>query len=80
MEVLEASLNGTLRTILVLVIVWWVLRMVLRYQRSRGTGPARGGAPQRPKGDVRIERPGAADHPERPTSGNVTDADFEEIK
>jgi hypothetical protein len=30
MTVAEASFNGTLRTILVLVVAWWVLRMILR--------------------------------------------------
>jgi hypothetical protein len=30
MTAIEASLSGTFRTILVLVIVWWLLRFFLR--------------------------------------------------
>lgn len=78
MEVHEASLNGTLRTILVLVAVWLLLRMVVRHRNTRGTG--RPGGPARPKGDVRIDdlrgsggdRHGPGDH--------ITDAEYEEIK
>ena len=81
MEV-EASFNGTLRTILILLIIWWVLRSLLRSGRNGArkrmnwtTGT------DRRKGEVRIERlkedkrneAGKAD-------GNVTDADFEELK
>ena len=81
MNVAEASLNGTLRTILVLVVVWWVLRLVLRYQNSRNAPPAqRTNEPQRPQGEVRIERPGEDGRSGGPSSGNIVDADFEEIK
>ncbi|MEZ4791335.1 MAG: hypothetical protein R2811_15170 [Flavobacteriales bacterium] len=81
MNVAEASLNGTLRTILVLVVVWWVLRLVLRYQNSRNTPPAqRTNEPQRPQGEVRIERPGEDGRSGGASSGNIVDADFEEIK
>jgi hypothetical protein len=33
MSVIEASFNGTLRTILILVLIWMVLRWVLRCSR-----------------------------------------------
>lgn len=81
MIVAEASFNGTLRTILVLVILWWVLRMFLRYQNARKAPPARRtNESQRPAGEVRIERP-AEDHRSSNTSrGTIVDADFEEIK
>lgn len=78
MEVHEASLNGTLRTILVLVALWWLLRMVLRYQNGRTAGKA--GGPARPKGDVRIDDlrgPGGDRHG---SGGHITDAEYEEIK
>ena len=73
MTLQEASFRGTFQTILVLVVVWWVLRMVLRAQAAKvKQGPAQ---PLRPKGDVRIERaPSRAATDER-----IIDADFEEI-
>ncbi len=80
MNVVEASFNGTLRTILLLVLAWMVLRMILRYQRAKDPPPARRtNEPQRPAGEVRIERPGDADRSGKPP-GNIVDADFEEIK
>ncbi|MBK8499342.1 MAG: hypothetical protein IPL52_11130 [Flavobacteriales bacterium] len=51
----EASFNNTLRTIAVLLIAWWLLRLLTR-ARTRPVPPG----PQRPPGDVRIERPPAA--------------------
>jgi hypothetical protein len=75
------SANGTLRTILLLLVIWLVLRMIMR-SRQPANGRPPGGQwtqdPPRPKGDVRIERPG-----ERRTmgrDGSVEDADYEEIK
>ncbi|MCO6481547.1 MAG: hypothetical protein J5I62_02010 [Flavobacteriales bacterium] len=74
------SANGTLRTILILLIVWQVLRLWMRV-RQRHDGPNRlrwTTGPQRPKGDVRIERV------DEPRNGRpdlmAEDADFEEIK
>lgn len=72
--------NGTLRTILVLLLVWQLLRLWARAkqrpQAPRGTHWARPEA--RTKGDVRIER--ATDTPGTPAaSGPVEDADYEEI-
>ena len=69
----EASFNNTLRTIAVLLIIWWLLRLLMR-ARTRPMPPG----PQRPPGDIRIERP-----PGRTPRGNdpgIIDAEFEEIK
>ena len=74
--------NGALRTILVLVIIWLLLRM---WNRSRtpaaGPGPRRswpGPEAPRPRGEVRIEQVEPS-RPHRPTT-DAEDADFEEIK
>lgn len=71
--------SGTLRTILVLLILWLLLRAYLRSRLPAGGAP-RGThftqPDQRPKGEVRIER---TDGPTR-RQGPVEDADFEEIK
>jgi hypothetical protein len=73
------SFWGTLRLILILLVVWLVLRMLLR-SRTKAQPPGGTHWAQndgRPRGDVRIERP--ADGPGRP-QGPVEDADFEEVK
>ncbi|HQW06086.1 MAG: hypothetical protein IPH05_08095 [Flavobacteriales bacterium] len=77
MSVIEASFSGTLRTIGILVLIWLVLRWVLRVQQARKPTTTRTND-QRPPGDVRIENvpPTSSGEPR----GNVTDADFEEIK
>jgi hypothetical protein len=81
MTVAEASFNGTLRTIFVLVIAWWVLRMILRHQATRNAPPVhRTHEPQRPAGEVRIERPSDNDRSSGSSHGTIVDADFEEIK
>lgn len=80
MTVAEASFNGTLRTILVLVVLWWVLRMFLRYQNARKAPPVhRTNEPQRPPGEVRIERPADNDRSPNSSHGSIVDADFEEM-
>ena len=74
------SATGTLRLILILLIVWLLLRA---WMRSRT--PAQGKPPgthwsapdARPKGEVRIER---TETTRRAQQGPVEDADFEEIK
>lgn len=75
------SANGTLRTILILLIVWLLLRAWVRSRQ-----PAQGGRPKgthwaspddRSKGDVRIER---TEDTRKARPGPVEDADFEEIK
>lgn len=74
------SANGTLRTILILLVVWQVLRLWMRSQRAKGgpRAPQRPGEPARPKGDVRIERIGGVHHAAPPP--HAEDADFEVIK
>jgi hypothetical protein len=87
MTMIEASLNGTFRTILVLLIVWWLLRFFLRMSAQRQVHrPAPGGGAQRTNevprapGEVRVERT-AQDKGRAPGHGPVIiDADFEEIK
>ena len=72
--------NGTLRTLLVLLIIWLLLRAWMRSRQTAGGKPpgTHWSTPEhRPKGDVRIERP---DNAPRARSGPVEDADFEEIK
>ncbi len=76
MNLLEASFNGTFRTILVLLLLWWLLRMFMRAQAQKAA--QRPAAPQRPRGDVRIEpveRKAAHDR-----EAGIIDAEFEEIK
>ncbi len=81
MTVAEASFNGTFRTILILVILWMVLRMFLRAQQAKRQPPVhRTNEPQRPPGEVRIERPTDHGRPSNPSGGSIVDADFEEIK
>lgn len=79
MDTVEASFNGTLRTILVLVVLWWLLRLALRQQGRRSEQPGHmTNEPVRPRGEVRVEdaaRSAASDRQSR-----IIDADFEEIK
>jgi len=72
---------GTLRVILILVIVWQVLRIISRAQQQRQAERAGHPAPPdgRSKGEVRIERVDQASRTGQP-SGTVEDADFEEIR
>lgn len=82
---MEASFNGMLRTILILVVIWLVLRMVIRSrQPSAGQGPVQRGGfhtqqQQRPRGEVRIERIDPAGRTASQGPGTVQDADFEEV-
>jgi len=74
----EASMNGTLRTILVLVILWLVLRMFLRARQAPGAPPDQ--PVRRSPGDVRVEDPRQQrSSPIRPND-TIIDADYEEIK
>ncbi len=76
-------MSGTLRTIIILLIIWWVLRLLMRAGKQRkGAGGMRWtNETGRPKGDVRIERlKDEKRDKDRGTGGNVTDADFEELK
>lgn len=67
----EASFTGTLRVILILLVLLWVVRLLARGRAAR---EARG--PQRPVGDVRIEDARKGQEP----GGRIVDADYEEIK
>jgi hypothetical protein len=71
--------NGTLRTILVLLIVWMLLRAWSRSRQGRArTGGTHWSAPDgRRPGEVRIERP---EEGRVGRQGPVQDAEFEEIK
>jgi len=84
MDPIEASFSGTFRTILVLVVIWWLLRMLLRRQAARSAqGPQRQPATDhRRPGDVRIE-PSSLSGRARPDDAprsTIIDADFEEVK
>lgn len=75
------SFTGTTRAILVLVLLWIVLRMIMRWRQRRvgGAGHVHHAPPDgRQKGDVRIERPGDGGMPR--SQGPVEDADFEEVR
>jgi|GEM_PF-3272553 len=82
MNLLEASVPGTLRMILWLLAAWWVVRMFMRYSARNRTanGPQRTNEVPRPKGEVRIEKVPPPDKNTSTTNGTITDADFEEIK
>ena len=76
------SATGTLRIILILVVVWLALRLVLRMQQARqGRPPGTHWAvrDERSRGDVRVERADdrrGAQH----SGGRIEDADYEEIR
>ncbi|MCB0773098.1 MAG: hypothetical protein KJZ58_13090 [Flavobacteriales bacterium] len=74
------SANGTLRTILILLIIWQLLRLWMRMRQANrpGAGERWSDEPPRPKGDIRIERVDGLHGPSRPTQAE--DADFEVIK
>ena len=87
MTMIEASLNGTFRTILVLLIVWWSLRYFLRMSAQRqahrhkpGDGAQRTNEAPRAPGEVRVERTGRDKDRASGHSPVIIDADFEEIK
>ncbi|MBL7965018.1 MAG: hypothetical protein JNM31_14385 [Flavobacteriales bacterium] len=69
------SFTGTLRTIVVLVLIWMLLRWLLRRSSGRPPGTRRVPPDGRPPGDVRIE------HSDNIANyGHVQDADYEEIR
>ena len=73
------SANGTLRTILLLLIIWLVLRMVMRMRREQGgPGPHRAEPDRRSPGEVRIERTDASKRSS--AGGPIIDVDHEEIR
>lgn len=72
---------GSLRVILVLIILWQVLRIFSRVQQQRQAERTGHPAPPdgRSKGEIRIERVDPASRSGQRT-GPVEDADFEEIR
>ena len=74
------SLQGTFRTVLVLVAVWVVLRFIMRFAGAsrNARGSYRQAPPdEREPGDVRIERPDRKGG--RSNGPDVVDADYEEV-
>lgn len=73
--------NNTLRTILILLVLWQLLRMWVKVRGKQGKGPEQAprwtGGPPRPKGDIRIEKLEETRHGPPP---QAEDADFEVIK
>ncbi len=76
------SANGTLRTILILLIIWQLLRLWMKVRaKNENAGPGSTHwttAQTRPKGEVRIEKLQDVHHSTPPL--DVEDADFEVIK
>ncbi|HQV39128.1 MAG: hypothetical protein IPO60_13115 [Flavobacteriales bacterium] len=76
------SANGTLRTILILLIIWQILRLWMKV-REKNVNPGPRNTHwttdrPRPKGEVRIEKLEDVEHHAPPL--DAEDADFEEIK
>lgn len=86
MTAIEASLSGTFRTILVLVIVWWLLRFFLRMQAARRAGSTfsnpSAANDRRAPGEVRIEQAVSNGRPRQAgrSGPDIIDVDFEEVK
>lgn len=74
MEPIEASFQGTVRIILVLLVVWMVLRWFARRNQAAPKPP------KRPPGDVRVEQMNNAGGPHNDLHQRAVDADFEEVK
>lgn len=74
--------NNTLRTILILLVIWQVLRLWARWQDARKgrqhRSTYRPGTSTRPRGDVRIET--LEETRQHPPPPYAEDADFEVIK
>lgn len=79
----EASFTGTLRTVLVLLIVWLAIRLVARWLQPSDKNSRRRMGWSRPDGrkpgDVRIEEPSKKGGSQG-GDGPVEDADFEEVR
>lgn len=78
MPIAEASFTGTIRTIAVLLLILWLVRLIMR--RSAAARQAPGHGPQRPPGHVRVEEAPRAGSASAAPQGTIVDADFEEIK
>ena len=85
MSVVEASFSGTFRTIVVLSILWFVLRLLIRrgQRSSNGVNGSSTSEQRRPTGDVRLEDgptpSGQSASGIRPNEV-IIDADYEEVK
>lgn len=82
----EASFTGFFRTLLTIIVVWWVVRFLVKAyivwnatQKSRSTFHQTKPDP-RVKGEVRIERLDKNDPRSPGYQGPVEDADYEEVK
>ena len=81
----EASVSGFLRALLTFLVVWWIVRFLVKlYIVSRAARNARNtfqqAAPDpRVKGEVRIEKLDK-DDPRYTARGTIEDADYEEVK
>jgi len=86
MTAIESSLSGTFRTILVLLVVWWLLRFFLRMQAARQAGSSSrntyAGHDRRAPGEVRIEQASSNVRPKPAgrSGPDIIDVDFEEVK
>jgi hypothetical protein len=76
MAPVEASLQGTVRIILVLFALWLVLRWLAR----RNAPPSPNGPSPRPRGDVRVEQVEEASATGGTVEQRAVDAEFEEVK
>jgi hypothetical protein len=79
MPIAEASVSGTVRVIAVLVLLWLLLSWLRRRSNTHRSYGPKSHEPMRPKGDVRIERPGDPPTNGQTRGGHITDADFEEV-
>ncbi|MCW5899089.1 MAG: hypothetical protein KIT10_07440 [Flavobacteriales bacterium] len=81
MTTIEASLTGTLRIIGILLLIWVVLRLLRNRVGSGRKRDHRWSEPDgRPKGDVRIEPVPGRKGTNSGSEGQVSDADYEEVK
>lgn len=78
MEPIEASFQGTLRIILILLAVWMVLRWIAR--RTSAANRTQQPHQDRPRGEVRVEQTNNAAGSGSDLQQRAVDADFEEVK
>ncbi|MBK8226561.1 MAG: hypothetical protein IPK70_05245 [Flavobacteriales bacterium] len=73
----EASFTGTVKVILILLALWWVVRLIVRARAPLDAAGPR--SAKRPVGDVRIEEVQKNERGRTP-GGTIIDAEYEEIK
>ena len=82
----EASFSGFFRVLLTIIVVWWIVRFLIKaYIVWNATHKARNtfqqAAPDpRVKGEVRIEKLDKNDPRNTKHGGTIEDADYEEVK